>query len=169
MTTPLRLGALFLLFTAMNLLWQFPIVPLPVIGDPQPLIVMCLVLQPWLLFAVRLIEALPDSIGQTMIRALWSPNVHGASIPLAVIISLGSVAFYYACFRLVFRAALWRRLSRVPSVVQIVVYFLLLSVYSASCVYVVVTLTRRLNALCESTPTPNQTMERTAGSLGSSL
>jgi hypothetical protein len=147
MTTTVRFIALFLLFTAMNLLWQFPIVPLPLIGDPQPLIVLCVVLQPWFLPAARLVESLPDSVGETMIRAVWSPNLHGASIPLAVIISLASVGFYYGCYRLILRAAVLHRLSRIPSLVPVVLYFLLFSLYSASCVYVVVTLTRRLNAL----------------------
>ncbi|HYJ05081.1 MAG TPA: hypothetical protein VEX43_08105 [Chthoniobacterales bacterium] len=147
MTAAVRFIALFLLFTAMNLLWQFPIVPLPLIGEPQPLIVLCVVLQPWLLPAARLVESLPDSIGETMIRAVWSPNLHGASIPLAVIISLASVVFYYGCYRLILHAPVLRRLRRTPSVVPVVIYFLLFSVYSASCVYVVLTLTRRLNAL----------------------
>jgi hypothetical protein len=147
MITAIRFIALFLLFTAMNLLWQFPIVPLPVIGEPQPLIVLCVILQPWLLLAARLVESLPDSIGETMIRAVWSPNLHGASIPLAVIISLASVVFYYGFYRLILHAPVLRRLSRISSLVPVVIYFLLLSVYSASCVYVVVTLTRRLDAL----------------------
>jgi len=147
MTTAVRLIALFFLFAAMNLLWQFPIVPLPLIGDPQPLIVLCVVLQPWFLPAARLIESLPDSVGQAMIRAVWSPNVHGASIPLAVIISLASVALYYGGYRLILRFSVLLRLSRIPSLVPVVLYFLLFSLYSASCVYVVVTLARRLNAL----------------------
>ena len=142
-----RFIGLFLLFTAMNLLWQFPIVPLPLIGDPQPLIVLSLVFQPWLLPTVRLVESLPDSVGETMIRALWSPNVHGASILLAVIISLISVAFCYGCYRLSRHVPALRRLTDIPSAVLGAMFSLIFLVYSASCVYVLVTLTRRLNAL----------------------
>jgi hypothetical protein len=144
MRTAVCFIALFVLSAAMNLLWQLPVVPLPVIGIGTPLFSLAVLLQPWLFLFGPLLTSTPDWVG----LALFRVSVHGASIPLTILFSATSAAAYYLIYRAARRVPILLRVcGHIPLAVPVVVYVLLLSIYSASCGYVICTLTQRLKAL----------------------
>ena len=144
MRTAVCLIALFVLFAAMNLYWQLPVVPLPLIHEPTPLITASILLQPWLFLIGPLLTWTPEWFGVALFRV----SVHGASVPLTLLFAAISTAAYYLTYRVTRHVGILRRVGSRPAIVALVVlYTILLSAYGASCGYVTYTLTQRLKAL----------------------
>jgi hypothetical protein len=125
--------AIFLLFFAMNLFWQFPEVPLPLIVEPGPLVTSTGVLQPWLWLLAPLIWDVPEWVS----RALHSVSFFGASIPVAVIFAALSLRIYYFIYFLLRRVAVVRSVARrFPIWLFVSVYIVLLTLYGGVCGYI---------------------------------
>ena len=142
MRTAACLTALFVLFALMNLFWQLPVVPLPLIHEAAPLVTVDILLQPWLFILTPLLLA-SDQVGLPLYRF----QLHGASIPMTGLFAASSTAIYYGLYRVIRHVRIFRPLVRRAAFVFATLYILLLVVYGSSCAYVVFTLTQRLKAL----------------------
>ena len=125
--------AIFFLFFAMNLFWQFPEVPLPLIVEPRPLVMSTYVLQPWIWLLAPRIWDLPEST----YRVLESVSFFGASIPIALLFAALSLVIYYFIYSLLRRIAKVRSVARrVPIWVFASAYAVLFALYGGVCCYI---------------------------------
>jgi hypothetical protein len=125
--------AIFLLFFAMNMFWQFPEVPLPLIVEPRPVVTSTCVLQPWLWLLAPRIWDLPE----WAYRALFSVSFFGASIPMALLFAALSLGIYYSIYYLLRRVGPIHSVARrLPIWLLVSIYVLFLALYGGVCCYV---------------------------------
>jgi hypothetical protein len=125
--------AIFLLFFAMNMFWQFPEVPLPLIVEPHPLVTSTCVLQPWLWLLAPHIWDLPE----WTYRALFSVSFFGASIPIALLLAALALGIYYSIYCLLRRiGAVHSVAARLPIWLVVGVYTILFVLYGGVCGYI---------------------------------